>query len=409
MKTLRDFFPSLRTRNEVFQEIQNNIEMRSIYNRWAPDEQERFLDICSGNRGLVILYDEYFQEIFNPDIAPERLITLLSMLLRIDIASIASLRKSSSLIEDNRTLMVLDIVVRLDDGSIVNVEVQKIGYLFPGHRASCYSSDLVLRQYRQVRSEKKKTFSYRDMKPVYSIIFMEKSPKEFYEFPEQYLHHFGQTSDTGLKLQLLQNYVFIPLDIFKSAVHNKGVKNLTCLEAWLLFLSSDDPEHIYALIEAYPEFRPMYEQIFEICCDTGRMMEMFSKELQMIDHNTVKLMIDEMQEELKDKDAELKSRDAELKGKDAELKSKDAELKSKDAELKSKDAELKSKDAELKGKDAELRGKDAELKSKDSELKAKDEELKHKDAELKDRDAEIQRKDEEIIRLREILKNSEAG
>ena len=305
--------------------------------------------------------------------------------------------------------MVLDIVVRLDDGSIVNVEVQKIGYLFPGHRASCYSSDLVLRQYRQVRSEKKKTFSYRDMKPVYSIIFMEKSPKEFYEFPEQYLHHFGQTSDTGLKLQLLQNYVFIPLDIFKSAVHNKGVKNLTCLEAWLLFLSSDDPEHIYALIEAYPEFRPMYEQIFEICCDTGRMMEMFSKELQMIDHNTVKLMIDEMQEELKDKDAELKSRDAELKGKDAELKSKDAELKSKDAELKSKDAELKSKDAELKGKDAELRGKDAELKSKDAELKAKDEELKHKDAELKDRDAEIQRKDEEIIRLREILKNSEAG
>lgn len=65
-----------------------------------------------------------------------------------------------------------------------------------------------------------------------------------------------------------------------------------------MFLSTDDPEKIYMLIEAFPEFRPMYEQMFALCDDTGRMMDMFSKELQMIDHNTVKLMIDQMKEEL---------------------------------------------------------------------------------------------------------------
>ena len=40
------------------------------------------------------------------------------------------------------------------------------------------------------------------------------------EFPENYLHYFEQRSDTGLKLDLLQKYLFIPLDIFGQNIHN---------------------------------------------------------------------------------------------------------------------------------------------------------------------------------------------
>ncbi len=42
----------------------------------------------------------------------------------------------------------MDIVVELEDGSIANVEAQKIGYAFPGQRSACYSADLLLRQYK---------------------------------------------------------------------------------------------------------------------------------------------------------------------------------------------------------------------------------------------------------------------
>ena len=41
----------------------------------------------------------------------------------------------------------------------------------------------------------------------------------------------------------------------------------------------------------------IYEEIFSICQNVERMMEMYSKELAAIDKNTVKLMIDELQEE----------------------------------------------------------------------------------------------------------------
>ncbi len=49
----------------------------------------------------------------------------------------------------------MDIVVELSTGSIANVQVQKLGHAFPGQRCACYSADLLLRQYKRVKSEKK--------------------------------------------------------------------------------------------------------------------------------------------------------------------------------------------------------------------------------------------------------------
>ena len=90
-----------------------------------------------------------------------------------------------------------------------------------------------------VKGEKKKAFSYKDIKSVYTIVFFETSIKEFHEYPQNYIHKFKQQSDTGLELELLQKYVFIPLDIFRGIYHN-NLRNKT--EAWLTFLSTDEPE-----------------------------------------------------------------------------------------------------------------------------------------------------------------------
>lgn len=199
-------------------------------------------------------------------------------------------------------LLIMDIVVQLGDGSIVNLEVQKIGYRFPGERSACYSADLLLRQYKRVRSEKKRkkhNFSYKDIKGVYTIVFFEKSPGEFHAFSDEYLHYFYQCSNTGLKLNLLQKYLFIPLDIFKEKQHNNNNKTTkNKLEAWLTFLCVDDPETIIELIDTYPEFKPMYEEAYGLCRNIEGVMQMFSKELAELDRNTVQLMIDEMQDEI---------------------------------------------------------------------------------------------------------------
>ena len=200
--------------------------------------------------------------------------------------------------------------------SLANVEVQKIGYSFPGQRSACYSSDLLLRQYKRVKGEKKKAFSYKDIKSVYTIVFFETSIKEFHEYPQNYIHKFKQQSDTGLELELLQKYVFIPLDIFRGIYHNDvkgngkngGGNCWNRTEAWLTFLSTDEPEIIIELIRQYPEFKEMYEEIYVMCQNVEKVMEMFSKELIQLDRNTVQYMIDEMQDTIDIQKEELEAK-----------------------------------------------------------------------------------------------------
>lgn len=115
-------------------------------------------------------------------------------------------------------------------------------------------------------------------------------------------------TDTGIPIELLQKYYFIPLDIFMKHFHNKGIQN--DLDAWLAFLSIDDPELIVTLLSQYPKFRYMYADVYELCRNTEDIMGLFSKELQILDENTVDYMIDEMQatiDELKRDNQELQS------------------------------------------------------------------------------------------------------
>ena len=127
-----------------------------------------------------------------------------------------------------------------------------------------------------------------------------------------------------MKLELLQNFLFIPLDIFKSNIQNKNISSK--LDAWLAFLCMDEPEWIIRVIEAYPEFEAMYRQIYEMCLNVERVMEMFSKELQELDRNTVHYMIDEMQNEINRMGNELQQKNEELQQSKEELQQKESKI-----------------------------------------------------------------------------------
>lgn len=298
--TMREYFPMLRTRKEVLDIIQENEKLTEQFNSWEEEGQEEFLDFCTGVKGVKILYDGFFKEVFSPEYHVERLEEFLSLLLGKKIKIKQILPNDSVRLADEQTLLITDIVIETEDGTIANLEIQKIGYAFPGQRLACYSADLLLRQYKRVKDkkrEKNKKINYRDLKKVYTIVLFEKSTKEFHQFPKQYIHYGGQTFNTGLKLETLQESVLVPLDIFGKVMENKTIENK--LEAWLVLISSDEPKRIIELLEKYPEFRSVYEEVYEMCRNVEEIMGLFSEELAEMDRNTISYMIEELEEEIK--------------------------------------------------------------------------------------------------------------
>lgn len=92
-------------------------------------------------------------------------------------------------------------------------------------------------------------------------------------------------------------------------------------------MSSDEPEDIARLITDYPEFKVIYDEVYNLCLNVEKVMEMFSKELKELDQNTVQLMIDEMQEELDAKDVEIETQKKELESKDNRIRELEEKLK----------------------------------------------------------------------------------
>ena len=206
---LQNYFPMIRTKGQVLEEIRNSPKMWKTFCGWEEKYQQEYLDICTGVKGVKLLYDTYFKVIMNPDTRPERLNDFLSEILGRKIRILKVLPNESARIAAESSLLIMDIVVQFEDGSIANVEVQKMGYLFPGQRSACYSSDLLLRQYKRVRAELGNSFTYKRIQKVYTIVLFEKSSADFRRFSKEiYIHHCEQKSDTGVEVNLLQEYTF---------------------------------------------------------------------------------------------------------------------------------------------------------------------------------------------------------
>ncbi|NLG03062.1 MAG: hypothetical protein GX567_04420 [Clostridia bacterium] len=318
-------------RETILSHLKSEPDLFRQYTKLTPELRNDFLDYCSGNRGIKITYDTFFKYVFDPERTPERLSAFISCLLGKEVHVKYALPLEGSQIIEEGSLVVMDIIVELEDGSLANVEIQKLPYLFPGERSACYSSDLVLRQYASVKSQKKKGFKYGDLKTVYTIVILEKSTEEFHKFPKDFIHKSRQIFDTGLELHLLQEFLYVPLDIFLESGHTIDTE----ADAWLKFLTSDEPKVIMEIITKFPSFIPLYKDIFEFRQDIKEVLHMYSKALEEMDRNTIKYMIDLQKEEIEKQKEELEK----LKEESDKQKRENEQLRQQLEELRKKQKE----------------------------------------------------------------------
>ena len=298
--TEQNLFGKLREWQEIMDEIESDEEMNLLFQGLTEQLQEELLEFCMGSRGAKVTYDPFFKFVFNPERNPDRLSELLSLILGEEVTVIAAIPNESTRITEEGSLLITDILVKLKSGAYANVEIQKVGYAFPGQRCACYSSDLLLRQLARLKIEAKQNgqpFSYRMIKKVYTIVFMENSTAMYKDFPNVYIHRAKQTFDTELQMDLLQEYVVIPLDIFRKMHHTE----LSKLEAWLYLISSDEPQDIYRVMEHYPEFKVIYKELAQLRNHMKELIIMYDSYRQMLaelDKNTTRLMVEELTQEV---------------------------------------------------------------------------------------------------------------
>ena len=325
----------------------------------------RYEDFLKGRKSLPLLYDPFFKKIFNPVERRDRLSELVSCLLgqKVTVLEVFPNEDSQFL----GVMIIMDMVVMMSDGSIAN-----ISYDFQAERISCYSADLVLRQYKMITGNREiggagslrssmngsSKPSYKDMRPVHTIILFENSSSSLIsEIDEALYFHVGKTKfNTGIKINLLQDFVLVSLDTFKKYRYSdirKGRTEVTEYDydrtqysekqvtekmkldrlKYLSLFVAETPEEIEQLIEIFPDLESVRLDINEYLERPKEVLNMFSEALRILDRNTAELMVDRMKDEIDELKVQAEENRAQLEEKDSQLEENRARLEEKDAEI----------------------------------------------------------------------------
>ena len=320
-------------------DLEEAMKQKHLYADYALlDEtwKKRFDDYMTGKKTMPLTYDPFFKCMFHPDRHPDWLSHLLSAIIG-EPVTVESVLPSENTAISIDSLLIMDIVVRLSDGSLANVEIQKIPYMFTAERISCYSSDLLMREYSRLKKDK--NFKYSDMKKVYTIVLYEKTEGDFKDpmLHGAYIHHGKTRFDTRLKLNLLQEYFLIALDVFCQngytddknsdaleteliATHNNIPEtgfatndlSMDSLEGWLSILTAETMADVERVIRRYPWSEPIFREMSAYVNNPEEVILMFSEALKIADRNTVKYMIEELQDKATH-EAELRKQETELR------------------------------------------------------------------------------------------------
>ena len=286
--------------------------------RW----RARILDFFAGNQSLPLTYDPFFKFIFNPDRHADRLENFISSILGIHVKIKRILPVEDSLI-DGETYLIMDLLVELEDGSLANIEIQKNGYAFTEERLSCYAADLLMRQYTRIRGERGADFTYHDIKKVYVIVLYEKSTAEFYRHGDTCFYHGKISYGSGLKLEMLDEYFLIALDVFKKIPYAED--NKSDLHAWLSLLTTENLTDAERNMRHYPWLEPIYQEIALLRRSPEEVIGMWSEALRILDENSLKYYVEELKDELDKEKMRIQEKDAEIAALKAELEAHKAQ------------------------------------------------------------------------------------
>lgn len=95
------------------------------------------------------------------------------------------------------------------------------------------------------------------------------------------------------------------------------------------------------------------KEVFEMCRNTERVIGLFSKELQLLDKNTVQLMIDEMQDTIDEQRGKIDEQKKRLSQQGEVLSQKEEQLSQKDSIIRDQERVIKELQSLLTAKQCE--------------------------------------------------------
>lgn len=195
-----------------------------------------------------------------------------------------------------------------------------------GHSRGFESKVRSHREFHGMKKKQRKRNVYKDLQKVYTIIFYEQSIEVFKEYPEVCTHHARMVCDSGLELNFLQEFYLVALDVFRKSEYAKSRDPKDRQVGWLSFFCTENAEDAEALCEVYPWLWELYAEMAEFGRKPEELIAMFSEILREMDRNTIRYMVDDLNEKVEQRDEIIAAKNETIAKKDEIIAEKEEAL-----------------------------------------------------------------------------------
>lgn len=223
---------------ELLKDSKLEKEYQELLKRSPKHVVEEIKAIENGERLPELYTDFIFKKAFDADMHKDRLTKLLHMIFGFSLNVVSSLKNEAVLTTIYSKKSILDILAKLDNNAVSNIEMQVVAQEFITKRVDVYCSDVILMQYSIHEGQKKKEFDFDDIEKTYVAVLMKESPKLF-EDNDSYIA-------TWLSTIADVNDVFVKAKM-------SGFKDMTDIENELKNMRLNKEEMVAMLGEKYEQ------------------------------------------------------------------------------------------------------------------------------------------------------------
>lgn len=243
----------VRDRESVLDELGEDRDLWELFEGLPKVLKGEFLSFCAGEAGVRVWYELMFEQIFHPDWHKKRLEKLLSVVFGVDVTLLKAVFCGRDWAFADGGRFMVQASVKLHDGTKrvfvlvlidCELECELGGDGLEG--ADGYKDD---------------------------------------EDKDKSLMKLGITDGIGRKLMSGTECVMVPLGRVRDMISERGIHSE--LDAWLSFLACDDLVHIREVVEKYPQFLPLYQDIADLRDDLAQALLVFLREKEMDEGSNV--------------------------------------------------------------------------------------------------------------------------
>lgn len=271
----------LYSQDEAKQRLTKDYILKAQFSAFGKEYQKILLEFEKGIKPLPMYLDGFFDYCIGNPSNMDTTSILLSDILGCKVTITEQLDDVIN-VTDKLNYYTVRYAIKFENESMADLVLMKMDFTPSEEMLECIQANNTISQYNRLKQIKGSHFRFDLLRPCYTVIFTEKSLQNVKK--QDKINDFCVWHDNKTFSQGAPSLSHLIMLSYEDYLRSKGKKNSN-LDAWMTFLTSNDPSDALQLATIFPHFAEIYKRASLLRNDTPNLINLMANSIRHREHN----------------------------------------------------------------------------------------------------------------------------